>query len=131
VPYSNSDSQAFLSALKTKSKNARQQHLAQHLAQLSRIHRDKLCANTLQFFFFSPKWPILQLKPTLLLVMPLLSVHNKDNNNEEVTNKNEQDTGVTDHKVTTPTIQTIPATNKFLAHDGTTLATGNSAFSAR
>jgi hypothetical protein len=53
--------------------------------------------------------------------MPLFLVCNKDNNNEEVTNKNRQDTGVTNHEIKTPTIQTI------LAHDGTTLATGNSA----
>ena len=92
--------------------------------------RDKLCANPLQFFFFSPKWPILQLKPTLLLVMPLLSVLNK-NNNKEVSNKNRQDTGETHHEVKTPTIQTILATNRILAHDGTTLTTRHSAFSAR
>jgi hypothetical protein len=63
--------------------------------------------------------------------MPMFYICNKDNNNEEVTNKNKQDTGVTDHKVKTLTIQTIPATNKILAHNGTTLATGDSAFSAK
>jgi hypothetical protein len=63
--------------------------------------------------------------------MPLFSVHNKDNNKEVVTNKNKPDTGVIDHDAKTPTIYTIPATNKILAHDGTTLVTGNSAFSAR
>jgi hypothetical protein len=94
VPYSNGDSQTFLSALKTQDKKAHQKHLAhqQQLAhqQLSNTPlisstRDKLCDNPLRFFFFSPTWPILQLKPTLLLVMPLLSVLNK-NNNKEVSN---------------------------------------------
>jgi hypothetical protein len=62
--------------------------------------------------------------------MPLLSVLNK-NNNKEVSNKNRQDTGETHHKVKPPTIQTILATNRILAHDGTTLTTRHSAFSAR
>jgi hypothetical protein len=57
--------------------------------------------------------------------MQLFSGRNKDNNNKEVTNKNRQDTGVTNHEVKTPTIQTI------LAHDGTTLAMGNSAAFAK
>jgi hypothetical protein len=59
--------------------------------------------------------------------MPLISLRNKDNNNEEMTNKDRQDTGVTNHKVKTPTIETILATNKILAHDWTTLPTRNSA----
>jgi hypothetical protein len=62
--------------------------------------------------------------------MPLLSILNK-NNNKEVTNKNRQNTGETHREVKTPTIQTVLATNKILAHDGTTLTIRHSAFSAR
>jgi hypothetical protein len=57
--------------------------------------------------------------------MLLFFVCNKDNNNKKVTNKNKQNTGVTNYKVKNHTIQTI------LAHDGTTLTTGNSASSSK